>query len=44
MDFFEGAGDVVHVGGAAQEKTLFEPDALFAAEEIAVGDLSFGEI
>jgi hypothetical protein len=44
VDFFEGARDVVDVGSAAEKNTLFEPNALFAAEEIAVGDLGFGEI
>ena len=36
VHLLEGAGDVVHVGARSEEHALFEPDALLAADEVAV--------
>ena len=36
INLLKCAGDVVHVGARPKEQALFKPDALFAADQVAV--------
>ena len=44
MDLLESAGNVVHIGGCSEEKTLFQPSTLFIAYYFTIRTIHFSEI